>query len=210
MVLSPCIYCAAGASVTTTTGTKIAKIVSPYYLGSYWTATPVVIINDTNYSCIVTAENNAGETLASSPTTITPAATYLLSVGKVGTTNGGGTVTSSPAGISCGSTCTVTMSGANSVTANFLGTPTGGSYYWLNWTCSSPSCSSLMGGASGSVGNYCTLSDCNACRTTGCIGIFGATCSLTAASTQRVVPPSNGTCLKLRQLCMRVVCPFLN
>ncbi len=232
------LYCAAGTSVTTSTGTKIAKIASPYYLGSYWTATPIAIVNDTNYSCIVTAENDLGETVAaSSVTTSTPTATYLLTVSKVGTAQGGasgtGTVTSSPSGISCGSTCTatvsngativltataasdstftgwsgdctgtgtcsVTLTAAKTVIANFLGNPPAGSYYWSNWTCNgSGACAGIMGGPNGSVGNFCTLSDCNACNAVGCVGIFTASCATTPAYTSRVVrAPSNGTCLR--------------
>lgn len=234
------LYCAPGTSVTTSTGTKIPKVASPYYLGSYWTATPIAIVNDTNYSCIVTAENDLGETVAaSSVTTATPTATYLLTVTKIGTSQGGGsagtgTVTSSPSGISCGSTCaatvtngatvvltataasdstftgwsgatmclgtgtcTVTMTAAQTAVANFLGSPPAGSYYWSNWTCSSGACASIMGGYSGSVGNFCTLSDCNACNAGACIGIYGGSCALTPAYASRVVrTPSNGTCLR--------------
>lgn len=226
------LYCAAGTSVTTTTGTKIANIASPYYLGSYWTATPIAIVNDSNYACIVTAVNSIGESAASSPVTFTPTATYLLSVSVSGTNSGTGTITSSPSVVSCGSvcsanvangatvtltatpatgstftgwsgacsgtgTCTLTMNSVKTAGAIFAGTvPGGGSYYYVNWNCNGVAgCISAMGGTSGSVGNYCTLSDCDACRTTGCIGMFGATCSLTANSTIRIVSPSsNGLC----------------
>ncbi len=108
------LYCAEGTSVTTTTGTKIPYIASPYQLGGYWTATPIVITNGTTYSCIVTAVNNYGEGPASSPISATPAASHTLSISKSGA--GSGTVTSTPSGIDCGSTCSASVTSGSTMT----------------------------------------------------------------------------------------------
>jgi hypothetical protein len=99
------LYCNAGTSVSTTTGTEIASVSSPYtYTG---------LINGTTYTCIVTACNNYGEGPPSPPIQLPPAASYTLSVSTSGT--GSGTVTSSPSG--CGSTCTVASGTTVTLTA---------------------------------------------------------------------------------------------
>lgn len=148
------LYCAAGPSVTTTTGTKIAKIASPYYLGSYWTATPIVVQNGTNFTCIVTAVNSVGESVASSPVTITPEATYLLSVSVVGTVNGSGTVTSSPSGISCGSVCAANVTNGASIT--LTATPASGSTFtgWSGDCSGTGTCTLTMNSDRSAVANF--------------------------------------------------------
>ena len=93
-------------------------------------------------------------------------------------------------------TCVVTIDANKTVTATFDAAPSSGTYYWANWSCTSAQCASVMGGSSGSTGQFCTLNDCNACNAKGCIGIYGASCSTTATSTQRIVTAANGVCLR--------------
>ncbi|MBI3042490.1 MAG: Ig-like domain repeat protein, partial [Betaproteobacteria bacterium] len=70
--------------------------------------------------------NHAASASASVPVTVN-AITYALTV----TVNGGGTVTSSPAGISCGATCTASFTQGTSVT--FAATPNSG-YSFSGWS----------------------------------------------------------------------------
>lgn len=75
--------------------------------------------------------------------------------------------------------------------------PTSGTYYWANWSCgASTQCASVMGASNGSTGQFCTLADCNACTTSGCIGIFNASCATTATYAKHTVTAVNGICLQ--------------
>ena len=130
------LYCDNGTSVTTTTGTGVASIASPYvYTG---------LTNGNPLSCVVTAVNHYGESSSSNPETITPAGTYTLMVGKSSSSTGSGTITSSPSGIDCGSTCMATVT--NGATVTLTATPASGSTFagWSNACSGTGSCEVLM------------------------------------------------------------------
>ncbi len=130
------LYCDNGTSVTTTTGTGIASIASPYVYSGLTNGNPL--------SCIVTAVNPYGESSPSNPETITPAGTYTLMVGKSSSSTGSGTITSSPSGIDCGSTCMATVT--NGATVTLTATPASGSTFagWSNACSGTGSCAVLM------------------------------------------------------------------
>ena len=67
-------------------------------------------------------------------------------------------------------------------------------YSFANWTCGSSSqCASLMGGATGSTGPFCAVSDCNAWGNK--FIPAGYSCSTTAGSgLQRISAGANGQC----------------
>ena len=74
-------------------------------------------------------------------------------------------------------------------------TPTpGNTYVYANWTCgSSGQCATIMGGATGSTGLFCSVSDCNAWGNKFIPG--GYSCSATAGSgLQRISVGTNGQC----------------
>ena len=130
------LYCDNGTSVTTTTGTGIASIASPYvYTG---------LTNGNPLSCIVTASNPNGEGPPSDPKPFTPAETYLLQAGKSSSSTGSGTITSSPSGIDCGSTCMATVT--NGATVTLTATPASGSTFagWSNSCSGTGTCTVLM------------------------------------------------------------------
>jgi YVTN family beta-propeller protein len=95
---------------------------NPGAISASGSSPPIVVMgltNGTPYSCTVKATNEVGEGAASTPVSVTPTSVqYLLTVAKTG--SGGGAVTSSPAGIDCGSLCI----GAFAAGANVTLTPT--------------------------------------------------------------------------------------
>jgi sugar lactone lactonase YvrE len=189
------LYCANGTIVTTTTGTVIPSIASPYiYTG---------LTNGNPYSCIVTAVNPYGEGSPSNPTTITPAENHTLRVGKSSSSTGSGTVTSAPSGIDCGSTCTATVTIGATVT--LTATPASGSTFagWSNACSGTGACDVLMdadkmataafmssvvgGGGGGGGGGTCSswytqFNRCNQGNFAG--GVVPASCTCPANTTQ--------------------------
>jgi hypothetical protein len=90
------------------------------------------LAKDVNYYCAVTAYDDAGnESLYSDEVSISG---YSLTINKIGT--GSGTVTSSPAGITCGTTCTNGYDDGSIVT--LTATPAGNSTFtgWSGVGCS--------------------------------------------------------------------------
>lgn len=84
------------------------------------------LANDTTYCYRVRAYNSAGDSAYSNePCGTTPPYSFTLSVTKNGT--GQGTVTSSPAGIDCGTDCSETYTAPTSLT--LTATPTSGSTF---------------------------------------------------------------------------------
>ncbi|MDO8444677.1 MAG: Ig-like domain-containing protein [Deltaproteobacteria bacterium] len=130
------LYCAEGTSVTTTTGTETASIASPYvYTG---------LTNGNTNSCIVTACNYYGEGSPSDPVQCIPVETYLLQAGQSSSSTGSGTITSTPSGIDCGSTCTAEVT--NGTTVTLTATPASGSTFagWSNACSGTGDCAVLM------------------------------------------------------------------
>ena len=100
--------------------------------------TDLNLSNNTTYCYQVDAFNSAGTSSYSNENcATTPAATFTLTVNRGGT--GIGTVTSSPAGINCGSTCSTTFNSGAAVT--LTATPASGSTFagWSGTGCSTGS-----------------------------------------------------------------------
>ena len=104
-------------AVSTTTGTAVTCVTSPYILTG--------LAPGTAYYVVVVASNGYGESTPSSAATATPTGGFTLNVSKTGP--GSGTVTSAPAGIDCGATCSDSFAGNSTVT--LTATPAAGSAF---------------------------------------------------------------------------------
>lgn len=94
------------------TGQSLSDVVT----GSYTVTAPSVVVSGTTYNPNPASQNitvTTGSATASVNYTQAPATSFVLTVNKAGT--GGGTVTSSPAGINCGATCSAPFSSGASV-----------------------------------------------------------------------------------------------
>jgi hypothetical protein len=94
------------------TGQSLSDVVT----GSYTVTAPSVVVSGTTYNPNPASQNvtvTTASATASVNYTQAPAASFALTVNKGGT--GGGTVSSSPAGINCGATCNATFSSGASV-----------------------------------------------------------------------------------------------
>jgi DNA-binding beta-propeller fold protein YncE len=116
-----------GASLTCSQGSWAADLLpaflyrAPQGFGYQWarnggdlagaTSTTLAASALGNYTCRVTATNHAG---SAQQTSVAHRVLATLTVGKAG--RGAGTVTSAPAGISCGATCSAAFAAATSVT----------------------------------------------------------------------------------------------
>ncbi|GEM82919.1 InlB B-repeat-containing protein [Meiothermus hypogaeus] len=99
-------------TILTGTGQSLSDVVT----GIYTVTAPSVVVSGTTYNPNPASQNvtvTTGSATASVNYTQAPAATFALTVSKGGT--GGGTVSSSPAGIACGATCTANYSSGASV-----------------------------------------------------------------------------------------------
>jgi len=99
-------------TILTGTGQSLSDVVT----GIYTVTAPSVVVNGITYNPSPASQNvtvTTGSATASVNYTQAPAATFALTVSKGGT--GGGTVSSSPAGITCGATCTANFSSGASV-----------------------------------------------------------------------------------------------
>src|SRR5688500_9358452 len=93
------------------------------------------VLDATAYCYRVLAYNASGASPYSAVVSATPPGTALsVTVGKTGP--GTGTVSSSPAGINCGSTCAATYSAGTSVTLSATPAPTSTFGGWGGSTCS--------------------------------------------------------------------------
>ncbi len=142
------ISCGSACSASLATGTVVALTAAPASGSSFtgWTGA----CSGTG-ACSVTLD--AAKTVTAT-FTLTTAPTYTLSVGKVGT--GTGTVTSSPAGISCGSTCSA---GYTSGTVVSLTAAAAAGSTFAGWTgaCTGTSACSVTLDAAKSVSATFTL-----------------------------------------------------
>jgi uncharacterized repeat protein (TIGR02543 family) len=142
------IACGSDCSEAFNTGTVVALTAAPSSGSSF-----------TGWSGACTGTGACSVTLDAAKTvtatfTLTTLPTYALSVGKAGT--GTGTVTSSPAGISCGSTCSAGYSSGTVV--SLTATPAAGSSF-AGWTgaCTGTSACSVTLDAAKSVSATFTL-----------------------------------------------------
>lgn len=102
-------------TILTGTGQSLSDVVT----GTYTVAAPSVVVNGTTYNPNPASQNitvTTGSATASVNYTQAPAASFTLTVNKAGT--GGGTVSSSPAGINCGVNCSASFSSGASVILN--------------------------------------------------------------------------------------------
>lgn len=99
-------------TILTGTGQSLSDVVT----GTYTVTAPSVVVNGTTYNPNPASQNitvTTGSATASVNYTQAPTASFALTVNKAGT--GGGTVSSSPAGINCGATCSASFSSGASV-----------------------------------------------------------------------------------------------
>ncbi len=138
----------AGGSVSSYTATAAPGGASCTAVAPATSCTITGLTAGTSYSATVTATNPHGTSPASqasnavTPTSVPPGS-FNLAVTKSGT--GGGTVTSSPAGIDCGSDCSETLVDGTSVT--LTASPAAGSSFtaWSGAGCSGTStCTVVM------------------------------------------------------------------
>ena len=145
----------------------------------------------TSYTYFVRARDAAGNVSAGSPTvTATTSAgvtTYALTVTKAGT--GGGTVSASPSGVSCGATCSASYPSGTTVT--LAATPADGSSFsgWSGACVGTGACTTTMTGARAVTATFTASSGTTPCPNpvtfTGQSGNFnttGAVCLRTAAT----------------------------
>lgn len=111
------LYYSTSPTVSAATDTAVTCVTSPYILTG--------LAPGTAYYVIVVASNGYGASAPSSAATATPTGGFTLDVSKAGT--GSGTVTSVPAGIDCGATCSDSFA-ANSTVA-LTATPAAGSAF---------------------------------------------------------------------------------
>jgi len=99
-------------TILTGTGQSLSDVVT----GTYTVTAPSVVVNGTTYNPNPASQSvtvTTGSATASVNYTQAPAASLVLTVNKGGT--GSGTVSSSPAGINCGATCSAAFSSGASV-----------------------------------------------------------------------------------------------
>jgi len=99
-------------TILTGTGQSLSGVVT----GVYTITAPSVVVSGTSYNPNPASQNvtvTSGSATASVNYTQAPATTFTLSVSKSGT--GSGSVTSSPAGINCGATCSAAFNSGASV-----------------------------------------------------------------------------------------------
>lgn len=99
-------------TILTGTGQSLSDVVT----GTYTVTAPSVVVNGTTYNPNPASQNvtvTTGSATASVNYTQAPATNFVLTVNKAGT--GSGTVSSSPAGINCGATCSASFSSGASV-----------------------------------------------------------------------------------------------
>ncbi len=139
----------AGGSVSSYTATASPGGASCTAVAPATTCTITNLTAGTSYTATVTATNPQGTSPASlasnavTPTGVAPPGSFNLAVSKSGT--GAGTVTSSPAGINCGSDCSETLVAGTSVT--LTAAPASGSTFtaWSGAGCSGTStCTVVM------------------------------------------------------------------
>lgn len=140
-------------TILTGTGQSLSDVVT----GIYTVTAPSVVVNGITYNPSPASQNvtvTTGSATASVNYTQAPAATFALTVSKGGT--GGGTVSSSPAGITCGATCTANFSSGASVILNAIA-DAGSSFAGWGGACSGTgTCSVTMDAAKSVTANFNT------------------------------------------------------
>ncbi|GIW34849.1 hypothetical protein [Meiothermus sp.] len=140
-------------TILTGTGQSLSDVVT----GVYTVTAPSVVVSGTTYNPNPASQNvtvTTGSATASVNYTQAPAATFALSVSKGGT--GGGTVSSSPAGINCGATCSANYSSGANVILSAVA-DTGSSFAGWGGACSGTgTCSVTMDAARSVIATFNT------------------------------------------------------
>ncbi len=138
-------------TILTGTGQSLSDVMT----GIYTVTAPSMVVSGTTYNPSPASQNvtvTTGSATASVNYTQAPAATFALTVSKGGT--GGGTVSSSPAGINCGATCTANFSSGASVILSAVA-DAGSSFAGWGGACSGTgTCSVTMDAAKSVTANF--------------------------------------------------------
>lgn len=126
------------------TGKSLSDVVT----GSYTVSAPSVVVGGTTYNPNPASQNvtvTSGSVTASVAYTQAPSTTFALTLSKAG--GGSGTVSSNPAGLNCGSTCSASFSSGASVILS--ATPDAGSTFagWSGACSGTGSCALTMDAA---------------------------------------------------------------